>query len=116
MGFFQDIASICVDITYNDACYDKSLIKKRLEKMVSTDPLYVLFTSGSTGIPKGTVVNHFNVVSYIEWFKNCFQINQETVFASQTPFILVCRFQMFFQPFYLEPQSSLCQKVIFLFR
>lgn len=63
--FFQDIASICVDITYNDACYDKSLIKKRLEKMVSTDPLYVLFTSGSTGIPKGTVVSHLNVVSYI---------------------------------------------------
>ncbi len=84
--FFQDIASICVDITYNDACYDKSLIKKRLEKMVSTDPLYVLFTSGSTGIPKGTVVSHLNVVSYIEWFKNCFQINQETIFASQTPF------------------------------
>ena len=84
--FFQDIASICVDITYNDACYDKSLIKKRLEKMVSIDPLYVLFTSGSTGIPKGTVVSHLNVVSYIEWFKNCFQINQETIFASQTPF------------------------------
>ena len=70
--FFQDIASICVDITYNDACYDKSLIKKRLEKMVSTDPLYVLFTSGSTGIPKGTVVSHLNVVSYIEWFKKLF--------------------------------------------
>lgn len=116
MGFFQDIASICVDITYNDACYDKSLIKKRLEKMVSIDPLYVLFTSGSTGIPKGTVVSHLNVVSYIEWFKNCFQINQETIFASQTPFYFSMSVSDVFQPFYLEPQSSLCQKVIFLFR
>lgn len=84
--FFQNITSIGVDIKRSDYIYDEKLINERLKKMVSTDPLYILFTSGSTGVPKGTVVSHLNVVSYIEWFKNCFQITNETIFASQTPF------------------------------
>ena len=55
-------------------------------RMVDTDPLYALFTSGSTGIPKGTVVNHRSVIAYINWFSNTFTIDEHTVFGSQTPF------------------------------
>ena len=30
------------------------------------DPLYVLFTSGSTGVPKGVLLNHRVVINYME--------------------------------------------------
>jgi amino acid adenylation domain-containing protein len=50
------------------------------------DPVFAIFTSGSTGNPKGTIISHENVMTYMDWFVNCFDITTETVFGSQTPF------------------------------
>lgn len=52
----------------------------------SSSVAYVLFTSGSTGVPKGSIITHGSLISYIKWFKECFNINEKTVFGSQTPF------------------------------
>ncbi len=53
---------------------------------VDTDPLYVLFTSGSTGVPKGVLIAHKSVVDYIEWVVKTFDIDETHVFGNQAPF------------------------------
>ena len=35
-------------------------------EQIDTDPLYVLFTSGSTGVPKGVLICHRSVIDYID--------------------------------------------------
>ena len=59
---------------------DEDFIKTVRDNMISADPMYALFTSGSTGTPKGTVLSHSNVINYVSWFTECFDINENTVF------------------------------------
>lgn len=65
---------------------DVSVLVEVRKRMIDTDPVYALFTSGSTGVPKGAVITHANILSYITWYSEAFDINETTVFGNQTPF------------------------------
>lgn len=65
---------------------NKKLLLEIDKKRIDTDPAYILFTSGSTGVPKGSVITHKSLISYIKWFTETFEINSETIFGNQTPF------------------------------
>lgn len=53
---------------------------------IDTDILYVLFTSGSTGVPKGVTINHRAVIDYIDWVTETFEITEKDSFGNQAPF------------------------------
>ena len=73
---YDDIASTPVN--------DEALAEIRY-KALDVDPIYIVFTSGSTGVPKGVVACHRSVIDYIEQLSETLGFSEETVFANQTP-------------------------------
>jgi amino acid adenylation domain-containing protein len=50
-----------------------------------SDAAHILFTSGSTGIPKGVVITHANVMAFISWAKTYFGLNASDRLSGHPP-------------------------------
>ena len=65
---------------------DDAIVKPISDTIMDTDLLYVLFTSGSTGVPKGVGIRHRSVIDYIDWVTDEFLVESNDSFGSQAPF------------------------------
>ncbi len=53
--------------------------------IIGTAPAYIMFTSGSTGVPKGAVMTHANVLNLIEWSRETYGITYEDISTNVNP-------------------------------
>ncbi len=64
---------------------NNDILSKVRERQIDTDPIYIVFTSGSTGVPKGVVACHRSVIDYIENLSSALEFSEDTVFGNQAP-------------------------------
>ena len=85
------------------------------EAALDVDPIYIVFTSGSTGVPKGVAACHRSVLDYVENLSQVLGFGQDTVFANQSPFYFDACLKELYPTMMFGATTYIVPKSLFMF-
>lgn len=93
--------------------YEERLSSIR-QSMIQTDPLYIIFTSGSSGIPKGVITSHHSLMCYIEAYVGVMGIDDNDKLGNQSPLDYIAAVRDIYIPLLKGASTYLIPKNYFM--
>lgn len=83
---FKNYKLVSIEEILSNKNIDDILLDQIRLKSSAEDPVYVNFTSGSTGAPKGVTICHRSIIDFIPHFAEIFGIKDTDIMGNQAPF------------------------------
>ena len=81
-----DIRYFAADISNSFLYTEDSRLDVELVNAVSgNNPAYIMFTSGSTGIPKGVLISQRSLLNFVVWGKKTYNLTQSDIMTNVNP-------------------------------
>jgi len=85
-----DTPVVCLDMeklpeTVNEKLHLRLL--QGLQNQIDTDPYCIINTSGSTGVPKGVILNHRSFFDFYDWSLEMFHFDGNEIIGSLSPVV-----------------------------
>jgi D-alanine--poly(phosphoribitol) ligase subunit 1 len=76
---------VLIDAPAPPSAIDDSELERRRAQVIDTDPICLINTSGSTGVPKSVILSHRGTIDFIDWCLDNFDFSSDDVFGSLSP-------------------------------
>ena len=77
---------------------DEEAIARAYGTITDDSPIYVLFTSGSTGVPKGVLTSHHSMLCYLDGLNEVIGLNETDIIGNQAPFDYIAAIRDLYLP------------------